>query len=434
MSRDLLGQTLKDRYFLRELAGSGGMADVFLSWDKQRSTKIAVKVLKQDLADQEKTFTLFTQEAELLRRLEHPNIVRIYEFDQDDEVSFLVMDWVDGIDLRKKLQKQNQPLTLVETSHILGPICSALNYAHNNNIFHCDVKPPNILIHQDGRVLLTDFGVARLSGISGSGGTPPYMSPEQFTDDMVGIFTDIYGLGITLYEMLSGGHLPFRGDSPNSNGTSQRERIAWEHVHMPIPPLRILNPNIPAPIEQVIMKALDKSPDNRFPSTLKLVEAFEQARLMAGPEKKNPGLSVDMLQTIIQPLKPIIAQAINSIPQPQPQPIRQTPPPGSAVRPYGPHLYSRSGFLAGQVVQFPIRGTLLIGRNSSNQIYLPESSVSRLHASLIITQRGIYIQDEGSSLGTQLNGQNIPPNYPVLLKHGDIIQIGYQQVFEFRIR
>jgi len=335
MTHELLGHKLKDRYYLRALAGTGGTADVFEAWDNLRATRIAVKILRRDLPNS-KYFELFVKEAELLRRLEHPNIVRIYEFDEHDGMYFLVMDWVDGIDLRNHIQKQNRPLSLEETSRILGPICSALNYAHRNNVYHCDVKPPNILLHQDGRVLLTDFGVARLSGVAGTGGTPPYMAPEQFMGDDTGPYTDIYGLGITLYEMLSGGELPFRGESPNSTGTTPRERIAWEHIHLPIPPLRSMNPNIATPVERVVTRALDKTPGNRYATTLDLAKAFEQARLEAGPERKPGNNTVEMMKTIIQPFKP------GNLPlppaNPPSQPVRQPPRAGSSARPSGPHL------------------------------------------------------------------------------------------------
>jgi serine/threonine protein kinase len=423
MSKDLIGHTLQDRYFLRELAGSGGMADVFSAWDNLRSTTVAIKVLRRDLANRAKTSSMFAQEAELLRRLEHPSIVRLYEFEREGDIAFLVMDWVNGINLRDKIQKHNQPLSLAETSRILDPVCKALNYAHNKKVYHCDVKPPNILMHDDGRVLLTDFGVARLAGDDGTGGTPPYMAPEQFTEGDTGPYTDIYGLGITLYEVLSGGNLPFRGESPMGMGSTPRERIAWEHVNLPIPPLRSMNPDINGGVERVVMTALDKDPSRRFPSTLALLSAFEQARLEAGPERTGPAHTPEsIVKTIIGSFQ---LPKMPTPPAPKPMSMPST---GSS----GPVLYGREGVFRGRLIQIPKSGSLLIGRNSTNQIHLPDQSVSRVHASIIITQRGVYIQDESSSFGTLLNGQKLQPRIPAILKHGDVIQIGYQQVFEFR--
>src|SRR3972149_67516 len=160
---ELLDATLLDRYFLRKHVGSGGTADVYLAWDKLRSTKMAIKVLRRDLANNSRFFQMFAREAELLRKLEHPSIVRLYEFERDGENVFIVMDWIEGINLRQAIVNQKRPFTMEETLPILQPVCSALNYAHQNQVFHCDIKPANILLHADGKVFLTDFGVARLS-------------------------------------------------------------------------------------------------------------------------------------------------------------------------------------------------------------------------------------------------------------------------------
>src|SRR5690606_4717807 len=119
------------------------------------------------------------------RQLEHPNIVRLYEFDKEGDIAFIVMDWIEGTNLRQAIADHIRPFTPEEVMYILQPVCSALNFAHQNQVFHCDVKPGNILLHVDGRVLLTDFGVARLSTEKIGGGTPPYMAPEQFSGGVV---------------------------------------------------------------------------------------------------------------------------------------------------------------------------------------------------------------------------------------------------------
>jgi len=243
---ELVGTSLKDRYFLRQLVGSGGMSDVYLAWDKMRSAKMAVKVMYQDVENPDRFFRTFAKDAELLRKLEHPNIVRLYEFERDGEIVFIVMDWIDGRNLRQAISERKTLLPLEEISRILGPVSSALNYAHQNGVVHCDVKPANILLHNDGRVLLSDFGVARVALEQKGGGTVAYMAPEQFSGENVDFRADIYGLGITLYEMLSGGKVPFWGDSPDSQGSTQRERIEWEHLHQYPPPISRFNPQIGA--------------------------------------------------------------------------------------------------------------------------------------------------------------------------------------------
>jgi serine/threonine protein kinase len=333
------------------------------------------------------------------------------------------MAWVDGIDLRKRIIKEGKPLSLAEASLILSPICSALNFAHQKGAFHCDIKPPNILLHENGRdVFLADFGVARVAHEQAGGGTLPYMAPEQFSHEQVSAQTDIYALGITLYEMLSGGILPYRGET-SSPGTTLKERFAWEHHFMPLPPLTQFNSALPRSVIAVIQKALAKPPAERFRTTLEFFNAFEQARgdLQAGATEHK---------TIFE-----------SKPAPAVPPVRQTPasaPPQPKVQPRsaqtGPHLFARSGDLSGQSLSITAQGGITIGRAAACQVRLQEKSVSRVHATVFLTRRGAYVRDEGSSLGTLLNNQRIPSNAPMPVKHGDIIQIGYYQVFEFRLK
>jgi serine/threonine protein kinase len=441
---NLVGNTLRDRYFLRELVGSGGMADVYLAWDKMRSAKMAIKVLRRDLANNPRFFQMFAKEAELLRKLEHPHIVRLYEFEKESEVAFIVMDWVDGTNVRQAITDRKKPFTLEEVNSILQPVCSALNYAHQNRVFHCDVKPANILLHVDGRVLLTDFGVARLATEKIGGGTPPYMAPEQLAGDRVNAQTDIYSLGITLYEMLSGGRVPFRGDSPSSQGSTTRERIAWEQFNLPLPSIRVVNPDLSAAVETVISTALDTDPGQRFASAMELREAFLHACSEIG--HVDTGAST-IIKTIISQLPKPPAKTIQHPPPSLPKKsipsinLPKISPPNidltSLVSPLlnanrrGPKLVGRSGEWASQVIIIPQQG-LSMGRSSRAQLRLQESSVSRSHASVLRTKRGTYIRDENSSLGTYVNGKRIPTSVPMLLKNGDVIQIGYYQVFEFQ--
>jgi eukaryotic-like serine/threonine-protein kinase len=428
---DLIGVTLKDQYFLRESAGTGGMADVYQAWDKIRSTRMAVKVLRRDLSNNPRFFRTFSQEARLLKQLQHPNIVRLYDFDKEGDIVFIIMDWVEGNDFHKLIVDRHRPFTFDEILHFLEPTCTALNYAHQNQVFHCDVKPANILQSIDGRVLLTDFGVAHLASSQEMGGTVPYMAPEQFTGDTIDARTDIYSLGVTLYEMLSGGELPFRGDSPQSTGGTTRERIAWEQVNLPLTPLSKFNPKLPNGITGVIDIALSKDPDARYKTTMALWEAFEQAcRTEKKPGGSPPTTFKSELLTSVQP--PPLPQAPPPR-SPQSKPARVPPAAESSVKDFGPHLYGRSGELTGRVFPVAHQGTT-IGRSSGNIVRLQERSVSRLHTTLFWTKRGVYIRDENSSMGTFVNAQRIPANTPILLRHGDVIQIGYFQVFEFRAR
>jgi len=431
--------TKRSQYFLRKLVNSGGMADVYLAWDQARSTKMAIKILRDASLSR-----IFTREFELnLERLDHPSIVRFFEFGENQGIVFIVMEWVDGADLQEVINNRAEPFPLEEVSIILQPVCSALNFAHNNNVFHCDIKPANILLHKDGRILLTDFGIARFAAEKGIGGTPLYMAPEQFAKRAVDARTDIYSLGVTMYEMLSGGLLPFRGESPSSRGSTPGERIGWEHCYLPLPPLRDYTHNVPDSVIAVIETALRKKPDQRYSTTLELKDAFEQSRLQVAPiastkEKSRFGELTVVFENLTQDFPQKLPQNPRA-PKPQtpqdPHPVNTHPASvkKSAIKPREIHLAGISGDLAGQFIPITAK-ELSIGRSSSNQLHLSEQSVSRRHATILRTRRGVYIRDDGSTLGTFVNRQSISGYGPVRLKHGDVIQIGYYQVFEFHER
>lgn len=451
----LVGRTLLDRYFLRESVGSGGMADVYLAWDKLRSTRMAIKVLRRDLSSNSRFFQQFTKEAEILNKLEHPNIVRLYEFDKDGELAFIVMDWVDGSNLRQIIKNSKQVLTYAVISRILESVCSALHYAHGNKIYHCDIKPANIMVHVDGRVLLTDFGVAHLADETVGGGTPPYMAPEQFTGEKIDARTDVYALGITLFEIFSGGKPPYQGLSGSSEGSTTKERIAWEHLNLPPPKITQYNPQIPPGVERVVTKAICKEPDQRFQTVLALRDAFEKARssvVEAGPSSVQDliddlsslagaaaGAAAGAVRKIIPKIEP--GELTQRIPIPPSAgvpgrgslrpPVEEKPiqRPVTQFRGRGPYFVCRSGQFAGQNLAIPL-GETILGRGSQCHIKLAESTVSRRHATIIHTKRGVYIRDDSSTLGTFVNGQCI--NGPVPLRDRDVVQIGYQQVFEYR--
>jgi len=246
---NLVGTTLLKRYFLRSNLGSGGMADVYLAWDNLRSAQMALKVLRRDLVVSKEFYRRFAREAELLRKLEHPNIARLYEFERSGDIVFLVMEWIEGSSLRDVIHEEKVVFTTDKVAQLLLPLSAALFYAHQKNIFHCDVKPANIMLQKNERIFLTDFGMARFAMENLSGGTPPYMSPEQITGGKIDARTDIYAMGITLYEMLSGGYAPFRGEHANSKGSTLKDRIAWEHLNLSIPPLKQFNVSINSDIK-----------------------------------------------------------------------------------------------------------------------------------------------------------------------------------------
>jgi serine/threonine protein kinase len=276
----LIGQTLLGRYRVDAFVGRGGMAEVYKAWDNKRAAFVAIKILNADLAEDFVFLRRFTREAELLKRLEHPNIIRSLGFEHRPGLAFLVMEFVDGLTVRRYLNLLGRPLTLAETLGILNPVCSALHYAHTLGIYHCDIKPANIFIEHSGRIVLADFGIARLSESAtvtlSTPGTPAYMSPEQCRGaDMIDGRTDIYSLGITAYELLTLDR-PFKGETDSTTG-SRSERIRWEQTHLQPPSPRSINADIPASIEAVILKALAKDPQQRPQRVLDFLVEFQRA-------------------------------------------------------------------------------------------------------------------------------------------------------------
>jgi hypothetical protein len=278
--RELVGHTLLGRYRVASFLGRGGMAAVYRAWDNKRATFVALKLLNEDLAEDYVFLRRFTREAEALERLDHPNIVRYLGFERAPGTAFLVMEYVDGVTLRRHLHILERPLTLPEALGVLRPVCGALHYAHQIGVYHCDIKPANIFIERSGRIVVGDFGIAQLSESAtvtfSTPGTPAYMAPEQCRgrEDIDGR-TDLYSLGITTFEMLTLDR-PFRGESVSKTG-SLGERVRSEQVHAAPPSPRSINPQIPEAVEAVILQALEKEPARRQQRVLEFYEAFQRA-------------------------------------------------------------------------------------------------------------------------------------------------------------
>ncbi len=430
---DLTGTTLNNNYFLRELLGGGATANVYLAWDKTRSTQLAVKVLHEELAGDPGFQKMFKKEAEFMRELRHQNIVRLFDFGEDsrdrsrNKIVFIAMEYVKGPNLHGLLTDRKKPLGLKETSQVLAAVCKALHFAHLSKVLHCDVKPANILIDQSERqeitekeTFLADFGISHWALQQKGGGTPAYMAPELFRGALVTEQTDIYALGVTLYEMLSGGQLPFRGET-SSPGKTPRERIAWEKANRPLPSLMQFNPDLPKPVLSVVDKALDKDPRSRHKSVLDIWNEFESACSGNAVQEHLPNSD---RQTIVQ--KPP--------PTPRPAPpeavlSRRTP---ADPNSYQPHLLGVAGEKAGQII-LVAQHEFMIGRHTSNKLRFEDRTVSRYHATILVSRQGYYIRDDNSSIGTYVNGRRILPNTPERIRNGDRIKIGQSQIFEFRL-
>ena len=279
--RELVGTTL-GQYQVLELLGEGGMARVYKVWDKVRSTHLALKLLREDLAEDRVFIRRFQREAQTLERLQHPSIVRFYGLEREGIQAFMLVDFIDGFTLRTEIARmEGHAMAGKRILEIMRPVCSALQYAHSKSIVHCDIKPANIMINRNGTVLVSDFGIARMTEGSttvtmAGAGTPAYMAPEQIMGADPSPLTDIYALGVVLFEMLTGGERPFTGEHAKVTGTSG-EKVRWEHINLAPQSPRRYNREIPLDLEAVVMKCLDKDPARRYASPMDLLAALEQA-------------------------------------------------------------------------------------------------------------------------------------------------------------
>lgn len=284
----LVGKTILNRYHVQDFIGRGGMAEVYKVWDSEKASHFAMKVLLEDFALDRVFIRRFKREAKMLAELQHPNIVRFYDFINEDRIAGIVMDYVEGGTLKHLIyDADGKSMPYEQILDITRSVCSALAYAHSAEsdkplVVHCDIKPANIMIAKGGKVLLGDFGIARISGIAtetmtaGVSGTAPYMAPEQIKGLRPVPQTDIYALGVVLYEMFTGGERPFTGEQAPSEKTV-RERVLWEHLSIQPPSPRRWNPSLSADVEAVILKCLEKNPGYRYQTALELYNALKLA-------------------------------------------------------------------------------------------------------------------------------------------------------------
>lgn len=266
-----IGMFICDRYEIIEKVGTGGMADVYKAKDHRLNRYVAVKVLKQEFSTDTKFVTKFRAEAQSVAGLSHSNIVGVYDVGEEDGLYYIVMELVEGITLKKYIERKGR-LDIREAIGISIQIAQGLEAAHDHHIIHRDIKPQNIIISKDGNVKVTDFGIAKAASsntiTSNAMGSVHYISPEQARGGFSDEKSDIYSLGITMYEMLSG-KVPFTGESTVA--------VALAHIQEEAVPLTAIDPDIPKSIEMIVSKCMQKKPELRYLTVSALIEDLKKA-------------------------------------------------------------------------------------------------------------------------------------------------------------
>ncbi|MGN0974787.1 MAG: Stk1 family PASTA domain-containing Ser/Thr kinase, partial [Gemmiger sp.] len=277
---NLIGKRLDGRYLIESVIGVGGMANVYKGQDVKTGTTVAVKVLKEEFLDNEELVRRFKNESKAISILDHPNIVKVYDVSVTDRLQYIVMEYIDGITLKEYLKQRGGPLTWKEVVYFATQVLSALSHAHSKGIVHRDVKPQNIMLLADGSIKMMDFGIARFSRAQNQTvsdkaiGSVHYISPEQAKGDHTDARTDIYSVGVMLYEMLSG-RLPFDGNGAVS--------IAIKQISDKPTPLAEVAPNVPEGLRQITERAMEKDPKDRYQSAQEMLAAIDEF-------KKNPSI------------------------------------------------------------------------------------------------------------------------------------------------
>jgi serine/threonine protein kinase len=454
----LIGRSL-GQFRIVDRIGSGGMATVYKAYQPNLDRYVAIKVLPAGNARDPIFVKRFEQEARSVAKLAHPNIVQIHDFGEQDQITYIVMEFVDGGTLKDRLKK---PLSVPEAVDWMIQAAEGLECAHRNGIVHRDVKPANMLLRKDGHLLLSDFGIAKiLEGTThltrvGTGiGTPQYMSPEQGMGRNVDGRSDIYSLGIVFFHCLAG-RVPFTADNPLT--------ITVKHINEPLPLGMLASEDVPQSIIQVLLRMTAKRPEERYQSTDMVVEGLTTALVAAK-------LSMPRLYRVGIAQMPSINEAENvpvggvsaskgSLPSYPAHPSRQAQTPAEIIcfccgapnqstrnfctmcggdlsnrnavkdtylvqgRPVLARLTMRSGSMEGRSFRFH-QDVTTIGRTNGNNLVISHLSVSRRHARLWFTDGLWRLQDLGSANGTFVNRIRIMQE--VVLNDGDVINFGNEE-------
>ncbi len=424
LTNNLTGETI-EHYGLEGVIGRGGMGTVYRAVDLNLARPVAIKVMHERYASQPEFQERFQHEAQAAARLEHPSIVRIYHFGREDGQLYIVMELIPGLSLGtyiKQLANSNQVIRLEETLLLMAQVAEALGYAHRKDVVHRDIKPDNVLVKEleepgrDGepplRAVVTDFGLARLldEGVE----TPPdalmgtlaYASPEQLLDQPLDGRSDIYSLGVVLFQMATG-QLPFLIKTPAD--------ALQKHVHEPPPVPHELYPGLPISVGQIIWKAMEKQPEDRYQTSEEMARALRQTLENLSDDEIN--FVSDLSQSSVVSMVVVLDE--------------------------DPNLADTSRWLGDEVVRAPGYDSLFIvregkepevyslhkrsftiGRSEANDIVLVGGNVSRWHGRLDYLADGWHITDTGSTNGTFLDNTRLELERPYPCHSGQVIHIG----------
>ncbi len=378
----MVGKVLAGRYELLEKIGEGGMSRVYRGRDNLLRRSVAVKILKDQMTGDADFIRRFRREAQAAAGLSHPHIVNVYDVGEENEIYYIVMEYVDGKNLKQYIREKGR-LAVSEAVAIARQIAEALAQAHAAGVIHRDIKPQNILFSRDGQVKVADFGIAiaadgsTLTCSDDVFGSVHYFSPEQARGNLAGKQSDLYSLGIILYEMVTG-RVPFSGESPVS--------VAMKHVQEPIEPPRRLVPSIPEPLERIILKAVQKEPAKRYQDAESFLEDLKLFQDKGFSRAVPETAAVDDEETIV--LKPVTA-----------------PPPDK--------LWRRSWFWPLVIVIF-LSSTLLVGFIAARDLLFP--------AEVVVPEVRELPQNDAVAV---LQEHGLRPNPTVTYVYDDTIPVGH---------